>query len=60
MTGDATLHALSNKTVADLVREDIERTVLELAARRLEAVSAGDTYRKAYKAAAQMLREMKP
>lgn len=50
----------STKSVEDLVREDIERQTLENAARKLETQGRSEVYRKAFKAAASILREMKP
>lgn len=43
----------------ELERADAARQALEEAARRVEAQEGGETYRKAFKAAADLLRRLK-
>jgi alkylhydroperoxidase/carboxymuconolactone decarboxylase family protein YurZ len=43
----------------ELERADAVRKALEEAAQRVEAQAGGETYRKAFKAAAQILRDLK-
>lgn len=51
----------SAKTAEDLVQESIERQVLENAARALESQwYESEAYRKAFKAAAKLVRGLKP
>jgi hypothetical protein len=45
--------------VIELERADAVRKALEEAARRVEAQDGGETYRKAFKAAAALLRQIK-
>jgi hypothetical protein len=45
--------------VIELERADAARKALEEAARRIEAQEGGQTYQKAYKAAAELLRRWK-
>lgn len=59
MSSDLTTFGV-NKTVGDLVREDIERQAIEECAKKLETHSTNEFYSKAWKAAAKVLRAMKP
>lgn len=45
--------------VIELERADAARQVLEEAAKRIESQEGGQTYQKAYKAAADLLRRLK-
>jgi hypothetical protein len=45
--------------VVELERADAARKALEEAAQRIEAQEGGETYRKAFKASAAMLRRLK-
>lgn len=45
--------------VIELERGDAARRALEEAARKVEAQEGGETYRRAFKAAAQLLRDLK-
>jgi hypothetical protein len=45
--------------VIELERADAVRNALEEAAKRVESQDGGETYRKAYKAAASLLRQLK-
>ena len=50
----------SPKTPEDLIREDIERCTLEMAARRIEALAGNEIYTRAWKRAAELVRSLKP
>lgn len=52
--------AMEQKTVEQLAAEDIERRVLEAAARRIEQLNGGIVYERAWKRAAEAVRELKP
>lgn len=50
-----------NKTADELARDELVRQVLEAAARKLEGQSFGsESYQKAFKAAARIVRGQKP
>ncbi len=50
----------SEKTVEQLQREDLERQVLEAAAKRIEALRGSEVYERAWKRAVEIIRSLKP
>jgi hypothetical protein len=50
---------MSEKTVDQLQREDVERQALEEAARRIESLAGNELYRKAWAKAAKAVRALK-
>lgn len=51
----------TNKTPAELARDELVRNVLEAAAKKLEGQTFGsEAYQKAFKTAARLVREEKP
>lgn len=55
-----TLDKVAGKTHEQLVRDEIIREALELAARELERLSGSSTYEKAWKKGAKFIRGLKP
>lgn len=49
-----------DKPIEQVVREDIQRQVLEAAACRVEALSGNTTYQQAWRIAARCIRSLKP
>lgn len=49
----------TRERIIELERADAARNALEDAAKRVEAQEGGETYRKAFKAAADLLRRLK-
>jgi hypothetical protein len=48
------------KTAEQLAKEDIQRQTLEAAALKLEQYATNRVYRSAFRAAAQLIRSLKP
>ncbi len=51
---------VDGKTHFELVREEVERRILEKAANKIESLAGAEAYVKAWTRAARIIREMKP